>query len=61
MQGGAGLGGAGTGRVGSKKFKPILALLSPLPHPTTFAGQEKPAQGEAERSGSNGVGQNCHP
>ena len=61
-------GGAGMGRVRSKKSKPIptpphgARLKSPpRPCPTTFTGREKPVWDEVGEGGSSGAAQNCHP
>ena len=61
--------GAGRGRVGLKSVNSspprpapwCESKILPHPRPTTFAGREKPARGEAGRGRSSEAGQNCHP
>ena len=64
--------GVGTGRggaVGLQSLNPSPprpapwcgAKILPHPHPTTFAGWEKPTRDETGRGGLSGVGKNYHP
>ena len=60
---GRGREGAGWGKVGLKSLNSSSPRPTILPHlrPTIFAGQGKPARGEAGKDGLSGAWKNCHP